>query len=89
VEPSGATFSNIDTNTRSGATGATFGLGDAIYAVTQTLGIPHCPPCARRRERLNRLWHIANAPDPVTAYILSLSLQEKPHGKDTAENPDA
>lgn len=30
------------------------GLGTAIKRVTQTLGIPHCKPCARRAAALDR-----------------------------------
>lgn len=76
VERSGETFSNNTPQPLPDGASGGFGLGDAVYAVTQALGIPHCPPCAARRERLNRLWRMAHAPDPLQSYIIS---QEKPH----------
>lgn len=31
------------------------GLGDTIYAVTQSIGLTHCGGCQKRREALNKL----------------------------------
>jgi hypothetical protein len=76
VEQSGATFSNIPPNPHSGATGEGFGLGDAVYAVTQALGIPHCGECAKRRERLNSLWQISQSKNPLQSYIMLQSLRK-------------
>lgn len=70
MEPSGATFSNIQANPHSGGTSGTFGLGDAVHALTASLGIPECGGCAKRRERLNRLWRMATASDPLESYII-------------------
>ena len=32
------------------------GLGDLVSSITQTLGIPECEPCARRKEALNKMF---------------------------------
>lgn len=30
------------------------GLGDIVHKVTNTFGVPHCAPCAARKERMNK-----------------------------------
>jgi hypothetical protein len=30
------------------------GLGDIVHKVTSTFGVPHCAPCAARKEALNK-----------------------------------
>ena len=44
-----------------------FGLGDAIRAVTEALGIEHCDECERRRQRMNRWMRIRVARDEEEA----------------------
>ena len=80
MEVGGATFSNIPANPHSGSTSGGFGLGDAVYAVTQALGIPHCASCDKRRQYFNRLLQLSRAGDPLQRYILLRNLQ-----KDTDE----
>lgn len=90
MEHSGATFSNIPPKPPYNATSGEFGLGDAIYTITQALGISHCNQCAHRRERMNRMWTLyrsVNAPNPVSGYILSHLSQKDSHGKGTDSNP--
>lgn len=71
MEQSGATFSNNTTDTPSQPQNAVGGLGDAVSALTHSLGIKECGGCAKRREWLNRMWRWSQAEDPVNAYIIS------------------
>jgi hypothetical protein len=71
VEQSGATFSNITPNPPPDRQNAVHGLGDAVSAITHSLGIRECGGCAKRREWLNRMWQWSQAEDPVQAYIIS------------------
>lgn len=82
MEQSGATFSNIHPDPHSGATSGGFGLGDAIHALTASLGIRECEGCAKRREYFNRLWRMSRSKDPLQRYILLRGL----HGQ-TADTP--
>lgn len=63
------------------------GLGDAVSAVTHSLGFKECGGCARRREWLNRLLTLSRAPDHLTAYILAQQLRKETHGKATDKTP--
>lgn len=83
MEHNGATFSNIAPDPHSGSTSGTFGLGDAIYSVTQALGIPHCSSCAKRREYFNRLLQLSRSTDPLQRYILLRAL----HGQTADTTP--
>lgn len=68
---SGATFSNITPNPPPDAQNAVRGLGDAVSALTHSLGIRECGGCARRRAFLNRMWVWSQTADPVNSYIIS------------------
>lgn len=71
MEQSGATFSNNTTDTPPQPANAVHGLGDAVSALTHSMGIKECGGCAKRREWLNRMWRWSQAEDPVNAYIIS------------------
>jgi hypothetical protein len=34
------------------------GAGDIVHRLTAALGIPHCPACQRRKEKLNQALRI-------------------------------
>lgn len=42
------------------------GLGDLVSSITQTLGIPECEPCARRKEALNKMFPWLKASREIT-----------------------
>lgn len=42
------------------------GLGDLVSSITQTLGIPECEPCARRKEALNKMFPWLKARREIT-----------------------
>lgn len=42
------------------------GLGDLVSSITQTLGIPECEPCKRRKEALNKAFPWLKASRDVT-----------------------
>jgi hypothetical protein len=67
---SGGVNSNNTANTPPDRQNAVHGLGDAVHALTHSLGIRECGGCAKRREWLNRMWRWSQAPDPVSAYII-------------------
>jgi hypothetical protein len=68
---SGGVNSNNGVNTPPDPQNAVRGLGDAVSALTHSMGIKECGGCARRREWLNRMWRWSQAEDPVNAYIIS------------------
>jgi len=42
------------------------GLGDLVSSITQTLGIPECEPCKRRKEALNKAFPWLKASRDIT-----------------------
>jgi hypothetical protein len=43
------------------------GFGDAIKAVTDAVGIPHCSKCEERRRMLNGLLPFGKTPTGISA----------------------
>lgn len=62
------------------------GLGDAIKAVTEALGIEQCEKCKERQSRLNRLFPWLKASRDVTQE--ERELMERINAKPTIENDD-
>lgn len=62
------------------------GLGDAIKAVTQVLGIPQCESCKERQSRLNRLFPWLKASRDVTQEERELMVRI--NAKSSIENDD-
>lgn len=62
------------------------GLGDAIKAVTEALGIEQCEKCKERQSRLNRLFPWLKASRDVTQE--ERELMERINSKPTIENDD-
>jgi hypothetical protein len=62
------------------------GLGDAIKAVTQVLGIEQCEKCKERQSRLNRLFPWLKASRDVTQE--ERDLMARINAKPSIENDD-
>lgn len=62
------------------------GLGDAIKAVTEVLGIPQCEKCKERQSRLNRLFPWLKASRDVTEE--ERDLMARINTKPSIENDD-